>query len=311
MYRGIKVAVAIPAYRAEATIAAVVAALPPWVDAIVVVDDASPDGTAEVVARITDPRLELLRRPRNGGVGAAMKTAFARIIESDADVVVKMDSDAQMDPGQLPALLDPLVDGRCDYAKGNRFLHGSALATMPAVRFLGNLALTFLTKLASGYWHIFDPQNGYLACWVSVLRQLPLERIANDYFFENDMLVNLNIQEFRVMDVHMPARYEGETSSMQIWRILVTFPLRLVIRFWRRILLRYVLRDFSPVALFLALGIPLFLWGVGFGAWGWYQSSVTGMVASTGTVIVSALPLVIGFQLILQAILLDIQFCPK
>jgi glycosyltransferase involved in cell wall biosynthesis len=311
MYRGIKVAVVIPAYRAEATIATVVTSLPSWVDAVVVVDDASPDRTAEVVAGIADPRLTLLRRPRNGGVGAAMKTGFARVAESDADVVVKMDSDAQMDPQQLPSLLDPLVDGRCDYTKGNRFLHGSALAAMPALRFLGNLALTFLTKLASGYWHVFDPQNGYVACRLSALKRLPLDRIANDYFFENDMLVNLNIHEFRVLDVHMPARYEGESSSMQIWRILVTFPLRLVSRFWRRILLRYVLRDFSPVALFLALGIPLFLWGVGFGAWGWYQSWLTEVVASTGTVMVSVLPLVLGFQLILHAILLDIQFCPK
>lgn len=311
MYRGVKVAVAIPAYRAEATIAQVISTLPPWVDAIIVVEDASPDRTADVVAGLADPRLTLVRRERNGGVGAAMKTAYGRAIEMDVDLVVKMDSDGQMDPAQLPALLDPLVDGTCDYAKGNRFLHARSLGSMPAFRLLGNLALTFLTKLASGYWHIFDPQNGYVACRVSVLKKLDLSRIAPDYFFENDMLVNLNIHEFRVRDVPMPARYLGERSSMKISRILVKFPLRLMSRFWRRILERYVLRDFSPVALFLGLGIPLFLWGVGFGAHGWYLSAKTGVVASTGTVMVSALPLVLGFQLILHAILLDIEFCPK
>jgi glycosyltransferase involved in cell wall biosynthesis len=314
MYRGLTVAVAIPAFRAEATIGPVVAALPALVDRVVVVDDASPDGTATVLAALAgrpDARVEVIRHERNRGVGGAMKTAFRRCLELGVDVVVKMDSDGQMDPAQLGPLLDALVDTGCDYAKGNRFLDGHALRAMPRVRLFGNLALTFLTKMASGYWHIFDPQNGYVAARASILRRLELEDIADDYFFENDMLVHINILEGRVVDVPMPARYGDERSSMRLGVVLRRFPWRLVDRLRKRVWQRYVVRDFSPVALFLFLGTPLLLAGVGFGAWAWYQSSKTGIVASTGTVMLSVLPIVIGFQLILQAILLDISSSPR
>ncbi|HEX3694492.1 MAG TPA: glycosyltransferase family 2 protein [Polyangia bacterium] len=311
MYRGLTVAVAIPAYRAESTIGKVIATLPSLVDHIVVVDDASPDGLAKQLEAIDDPRLTVVRHGRNGGVGAAMKTAFERCLELNVDVVVKMDADGQMDPAALPALLDALIDTGCDYAKGNRFLDGAALAAMPRLRFLGNLALTFLTKMASGYWHIFDPQNGYVACRSTILRRLNLAAIANDYFFENDMLIHLNILQGRVVDVPMPARYGDERSSMRIGIILRRFPARLLGGFWRRILHRYVLRDFSPVALFLFMGTPLLLGGALFGAWAWYESWKSGVVSSTGRVMLSALPIVLGFQLILQAILLDINSSPR
>ncbi|HVU49742.1 MAG TPA: glycosyltransferase family 2 protein [Polyangia bacterium] len=311
MYRGLTVAVAIPAYRAEATIARVVTTLPPLVDRVVVVDDGSPDGTSAALGAISDARLEVVRHEKNRGVGGAMKTAFRRCLDLGADVVVKMDSDGQMDPARLPALLDALLDTGCDYAKGNRFLDEHALRDMPRVRLFGNLALTFLTKMASGYWHIFDPQNGYLAARTSVLRRLALEDIADDYFFENDMLVHLNILESRVVDVPMPARYGDERSSLRIGTILRRFPLRLLDRLRKRIWQRYVLRDFSPVALFLFLGAPLMLAGMAFGGWAWYESAKTGVVSSTGRVMLSVLPIVIGFQLILQAVLLDISSSPR
>jgi glycosyltransferase involved in cell wall biosynthesis len=311
MYRGLTVAVAIPAFRAEATIGQVVATLPALVDRVVVVDDASPDGTGKALAALSDARLDVVRHERNSGVGGAMKTAFRRCLELGADVVVKMDSDGQMDPAHLPALLDALVDTGCDYAKGNRFLDGHALRSMPRVRLLGNLMLTFLTKMASGYWHIFDPQNGYVAARASILRRLALEEIADDYFFENDMLVHLNILESRVVDVPMPARYGDERSSMRIGAVLRRFPLRLVDRLRKRVWQRYVVRDFSPVALFLFLGAPLLLAGIGFGAWAWYESAKSGVVSSTGRVMLSVLPIVIGFQLILQAVLLDISSSPR
>jgi glycosyltransferase involved in cell wall biosynthesis len=311
MYRGLNVAVAIPAYRAETTVGGVIAALPALVDHVVAVDDASPDGTGAALDAIRDPRLTVIHHDKNRGVGGAMKTAYRRCLELGADVVVKMDADGQMDPGQLPALLDPILDRGVDYTKGNRFLDSKALADMPFVRLWGNLALTFLTKMASGYWHVFDPQNGYVACPTRVLQRLDLDALADDYFFENDMLVHLNILECRVADVPMPARYGGERSSMRIGRIIAGFPRRLFGRFWKRIYQRYVLRDFSPVALFLLAGIPLFLGGLGFGVWAWYESNLTGIVSSTGRVMLSVLPIVIGFQLILQAIMLDIHSSPK
>lgn len=311
MYRGLTVAVAIPAYRAEATIERVVATLPDLVDRVIVVDDASPDGTGAALAGIRDPRLVVVTHEKNRGVGGAMKTAYCKSLELGDDVVIKVDSDGQMDPAFLPALLDALVDNHCDYAKGNRFLDSRALAKMPRLRLFGNLALTFMTKAASGYWHIFDPQNGYLACRSTVLRRLDLDAIADDYFFENDMLVHLNILETRVIDVSMPARYAGERSSMRIVTVVRRFPGRLFARFWKRIWHRYVLRDFSPVALFMLIGMPMVLAGVSFGAWAWYESWRSGVISSTGRVMLSVLPIVIGFQLILQAILLDINSSPK
>jgi len=311
MYRGLTVAVAIPAFRAEATIGAVIGTLPALVDRIVVVDDASPDGTSKVIEALADPRLTVLRHGRNLGVGGAMKTALRHCLELDVDVVVKVDADGQMDPEQLPQLLNALVDTGCDYAKGNRFLDEHALTAMPRLRLFGNVALSFLTKMASGYWHVFDPQNGYVACRASILRRLDLEAIADDYFFENDMLVHLNILEGRVVDVPMPARYGGERSSMRIAVVLRRFPLRLMSRLRKRIWQRYVIRDFSPVALFLLLGAPMMLAGIVFGAWAWYESSKTGIVASTGRVMLSVLPIVIGFQLLLQAVLLDIHSSPR
>ena len=311
MYRDQRVVVAIPAYRAEATIAAVVQTLPAFVDSIIVVDDASPDRTFDIVSSLSDPRLIVLRHERNQGVGGAMRSAYEKALTIASDVVVKMDADGQMDPERLSELLDALINGSYDYAKGNRFLHRGALAAMPRHRLIGSLALTFFTKMASGYWHIFDPQNGFVACRTAMLQRLELGRIASDYFFENDMLVHLNVHGARVVDVPLPARYANEVSSMRISRILVSFPGRLFLRYWWRIYERYTLRDFSPVVPFLFSGILLCAWAIGFGSWSWWQSWQTGVVASTGTVMLTALPLILGFELLLHAMLLDIYSTPR
>ena len=311
MYRDQSIAITIPAYRAEASIAEVIRTLPAFVDHVIVVDDASPDRTSEVLSSITDPRLVTIRHEQNQGVGGAMRTAFGCALDLGVDVVVKVDSDGQMDPAHIYLLLDAIVDGGIDYAKGNRFLHASALVSMPRLRLMGNLCLTFLTKLASGYWHIFDPQNGFVACRGSALAKLPLGRLARDYFFENDMLVHLNILGCRVADVAMPARYAGEVSSLRIGQVLISFPFRLWTRYWRRIYERYVVRDFSPIAVFLFAGSALLSWGLVFGGYHWYLSWRDGIVASAGTVILAALPFLLGFQLVLQAIVLDIQSTPR
>ena len=311
MYRDQRIVVAIPTYRAEATIAEVVQTLPAFVDTIIVVDDASPDRSFDIAQALDEPRLVILRHPENRGVGGAMCTASEKAIELGSDIVVKMDSDGQMDPGSVSELLDAMLKGNFDYAKGNRFLHREALARMPRHRLLGSLALTFLTKMASGYWHIYDPQNGFVACRTSVLQRLELARIAQDYFFENDMLVHLNVLGARVVDVPIPAKYANEVSSMRISRILVSVPGRLFRRYWWRIYERYTLRDFSPVVPFLASGILLCTWAILFGGWVWFRSWQTGVVASTGTVMLTALPLILGFELLLHAMLLDIYSTPR
>lgn len=182
---------------------------------------------------------------------------------------------------------------------------------MPRVRLGGNVGLTFLTKLASGYWHVLDPQNGFVAIRADLLKRLPLDRLARGYFFENDMLIRLNCLEARVADVPLPSRYGEESSSMRLGQVLVEFPVRLVAGFFRRIFWRYVFYDVSPVALFFFAGLALFLFGSVFGAWHWVANARANRATPTGTVIVAALPVILGFQLLLQAIVLDIQNSPR
>ncbi len=312
MYRGLQIVVAIPSHQAESTVLGVIASIPAFVDSIIAVDDASRDKTWEVLRNCPEPRLTVLHHEVNQGVGGAMRTAYKHVLGKGGDVVVKMDSDGQMHADDLVPLLDALIDGHFDYAKGNRFLdHRGELERMPKLRLMGSLALTALTKLASGYWHIFDPQNGYVACRTTVLKRLNLDRIARDYFFENDMLINLNIIGARVVDVPMPARYGNERSSMSIPKVLMRFPSRLFLGYWRRVLERFVLRDFSPMVLFLVSGLFMMGFGSVFGGWAWWESYQTGVVASSGTIMLAALPFILGFQLVLQAIMLDIQSTPR
>jgi hypothetical protein len=232
-------------------------------------------------------------------------------LERGADLVVKVDGDGQMDPRRIVELLEPLVHGGYDYTKGNRFLHSEALRKMPVPRLLGNFGMTFLTKLASGYWHIFDPQNGFVAATASTLRGLDLANLAQGFFFENDMLIQLNVLGARVKDVAMPAHYGNEESSLSIRRIALTFPPQLTRGFFRRIWRKYVLRDFSPIAVFWLVGLPLMFFGGLFGMTTWSVSLWSGEAASTGTVMLSVLPFLIGFELILQAVILEIRESPR
>jgi glycosyltransferase involved in cell wall biosynthesis len=310
LYREHCVAVVVPAYNEEALIGSVLETIPPFIDHIIVVDDHSKDRTTEVVKASNDSRIELHQTPANSGVGGAMALGYRAALERGAQVIVKMDGDGQMSPEHLPALLDAIVVDGYEYAKGNRFLNPDALPQMPKLRLLGNVALTLLTKLASGYWHIFDPQNGYTAISAAALRRLDLDALHRGYFFENDVLVQLAMHDATVRDVAMPAHYGEEISSLSPVRALFTFPLLLTHRFFRRVWHNYVLRDFSPVALFLLLGLPLIAWGGAFGVYTWVRSATTDEFASTGTVMLSVLPFFLGFELLLQAIVLDIQRSP-
>jgi len=311
MYQERRVAVVIPAYNVAGYVGQVVKGIPEFVDDIIVVDDASLDETLDALTAVKDPRLEVVRHGTNMGVGGAMVTGFRAALRHGADIVVKMDGDDQMDPVLLPSLLDPIVHEGYAYAKGNRFLCGEQLEAMPKIRLAGSFVLTFLSKLASGYWHIFDPVNGFVAIDARALRKLPLDRLARRYFFETDMLIQLNVFGARIKDVPIPPRYGNEPSSMRVSTVLLTFPLYLLRGFAHRIYQRHVLRDFSAVAVFWILGTVLLAWGMGFGAFTWIKSSWSGHVASTGTVMLSMLPLILGFQLVLQAILIEIQESPR
>jgi len=311
MYKSQRIGVVIPAHNEARHVAQVLSTVPTYVDHLIAVDDCSTDDTAAVIESSHDTRVLLLHTPVNVGVGGATLLGYEKALELGCDVAVKMDGDGQMSPDHLYLLLDAIIELGYDYAKGNRFLAGDSLHQMPRHRLFGNVALTFLNKMASGYWHVFDPQNGYTAIKCETLRRLDLNSIHRRYFFENDMLIALNFHNARVRDVAVPARYGNEKSELNPFKAGITFPLLLIPRFWRRIYQKYVLRDFSPIALFLFLGLVLLTWGVIYGAYHWIKSIATGTVAPTGTVMLSVLPLILGFQLILQAIVLDIQETPK
>ena len=312
MYRGQHVCVVIPCYNVGPRVADVISAIPASVDQVIAVDDGSRDDTIKTLEATTDKRVQVLRHERNRGVGAAMRTGLARAAEAGGDLLVKVDGDGQMDLADLTKLLDALVDDpRYGYAKGNRLVDQKALSRMPRLRVIGNFALTFLTKVASGYWYVVDPQNGYFAIRRDVWERLDPARISDGYFFENDMLVGLNVLDIPVKDVPIPARYGDERSYLRVRRVLLPFAVLLVRRTFYRIYIKYMIRDFSPIAVFLLTGLPLFVWGIVFGAYQWWNHAQQGIATPTGTVIVSVVPLILGFQLLLKALVLDIQNSPR
>jgi len=301
------IAAVVPAYQTAETIQAVVGQMPACVDWIIVVDDASSDGSGAALEQLNDPRLVYLRHEHNQGVGGAMITGFRRALELDADLVAKVDGDGQMDCRFLETFARAAIVHNCDYVKANRFGHLRDLGAMPKARLYGNIGLTFLTKFASGYWNVFDPQNGYVMISRRALRRLDLDRLDRGYFFENSMLINLNIIKARIAEIYLPARYGDETSSMRLHRILVTFPLKLMRGFLYRVYQKYVFRSVSPVAILLFCGLLLMAWGVLWGARAWYLSIASGVAATTGTVVLALLPLLVGWSSVLQAVVFDVQ----
>ena len=291
-------------------ISTVISTMPAFVDHIVIVDDHSPDATSDVVNRIADPRVTLIRHEVNQGVGGAIVTGHKAAMELGADVNVIMAGDAQMDPAFLPDLLDRVAKDGYGFAKANRFFSPESFEGMPSYRIFGNIVLSFMTKLASGYWNLFDPQNGYTAIRTEVLKRLPLESVSRRYSFENDLLIHLNILQVGAVDVPIPARYGDEVSSIRLSKVIPELMNLLFRGFWRRIWYRYVLWSFSPVALLLIFGLLLFLVGLGIAIWVCFQVA-SSVVATAATVMLAALPLMIGTQMLISALQLDIQSSPS
>ncbi len=305
------VAVVIPAFRAEKHILDVLAGIPHFVSFIIVVDDRSPDHIVELVRACTDSRVHLVSHERNQGVGGAVITGYAKAVELGAEIIVKMDSDDQMDPTYIIPLITPIFMGQADYTKGNRFLHAKELTLMPLIRRVGNAGLSFLTKAASGYWNIFDPTNGYTAIHASLIPALDIDRLHRRYFFESSMLIELGMLRAVTRDVYIPARYQDESSSLVEWKTLFEFPPRLFMGFLRRLMTQYFIRDFSVFSALFLFGMILTMFGISFGLYHWYLSAITGSIASTGTVMVAVLPFILGSQLLIQAMSVDIQNIPQ
>jgi glycosyltransferase involved in cell wall biosynthesis len=310
VFEGARIAAVVPAYNEEKMIATVIETMPDFVDHIVIVDDCSADGTSQVVRASTDPRVELVRHEVNTGVGGAIITGHRAAIAAGSDINVVMAGDAQMDPAYLPALLERVTTQGYGFAKANRFFSPESFEGMPKHRVFGNIVLSFMTKLASGYWNLFDPQNGYTAIRTEVLRRIDLDRVSRRYSFENDLLIHLNILQVPAVDVPIPAVYGAEVSSIRLSKVVPELLSLLTKGFWRRIWYRYVLWSFSPIALLLVLGLILFIFGLGVAIWVCFQVAAS-VVATAATVMLAALPLMIGTQMLLSALQLDIQASPS
>jgi len=266
MYKDKKVGVVIPAYNEERLVGRVIETLPSFVDCIIVVDDASQDRTKEIVNSYLpqlEGRLILICHEQNQGVGGAIVSGHYRALAEGMDVIAVMAGDAQMDPAELNRVLEPVVEGQADYAKGNRFASGEAWQAMPKIRFFANAALSMLNKIASGYWHVADPQCGYTAISRYALERLDLDRISKGYQFENSMLTHLNLYDLRVIDVPVKPLYGiGEKSGFSNWWALGAFSVYLVYTFVGRLWAKYVIRDFHPLVLFYFFGFLFLLFGL-------------------------------------------------
>lgn len=305
------IAVAIPSYKVTGHVLEVIAAIPPSVQRIYAVDDACPDASGDHIERYcTDPRVRVLRHTSNQGVGGALITAYRAALKDGMDIVVKIDGDGQMDPRLLPLFVRPILAGRADYTKGNRFYRPESVRTMPPMRLIGNALLSFLTKLSCGYWQLMDPTNGYTAIHTTVLRELPLDKLERRYFFETDMLFRLNTLRAVVRDIPMDAVYADEESNLNIKKVLPEFVGKHLSRLFRRYVYSYLVRDFNIGTIYSLAGSFLLITGGIFGVLHWIGSNTSSHPASSGTVMLAAMPVLIGIQLLIAFVQYDVSSVP-
>jgi glycosyltransferase involved in cell wall biosynthesis len=307
MFEGKRVGVVVPAYDEETLIAATLGGIPPLVDRIIVVDDGSSDRTSECALETGDPRVEVLSHERRSGVGAATLTGYRKAMAEELDVVVVMNGDNQMDPEDLPTLVEPVARGELDYAKANRLATGQAWQLIPKTRFFGNAVLSMLTKIASGYWHVADSQSGYTVVSREMLERLDLDRVYTSYGFPNDMLVHLNVWNARVRDFpSRPIYGVGERSNMRYRHVVPRIAWLLVRGFFWRLWEKYVKRDFHPLVFFYVMGFIATVAGVllGLVVVGY---RIAGYSIPIATVVLVALLVISGLQFTLFAMWFDME----
>jgi dolichol-phosphate mannosyltransferase len=301
------IAVVIPSYRVTQHILQVIAEIGEEVTSIYVVDDCCPDSSGKfVIGNCRDSRVKVLFNEQNLGVGGATLTGMRQAILDGANVIVKIDGDGQMDPALIPSFVGVIVNGEADYAKGNRFFEIEGLRQMPPIRLLGNAFLSFASKLSSGYWNCLDPTNGYFAVHAEVASFLPIEKIAPRFFFESDLLFRLNIIGARVVDIPMHSRYGNEVSNLKPIQEIWSFSISHARNFFKRVMYNYFIRDFSIASVELIGGLALLVFGLVFGAFNWGVDSP----ASAGTVMLAAMPVILGVQFIVAFLNYDIRTVP-
>lgn len=307
-----RIAVAIPCYKVTQHVLGVLNAIGPEVEAIYAVDDACPAGSGRFIEEhVLDPRVRVLYHAQNLGVGGAVITAYKAAAADGMDIVVKIDGDGQMNAALLPKFVRPLLNGKADYTKGNRFYRPESLQGMPTIRLLGNALLSLITKFSCGYWNVMDPTNGYTAIRTCVLAALPLEKLERRYFFETDMLFRLNTVRAVVNDIPMDSVYADEQSNLKIAKILPEFLLKHCTRLWRRYMYNYLVRDFNIGTLYSLCGFALLGAGSMFGLAHWLHSATSGHPATSGTVMLAALPILIGIQCVIAFLHFDVSNVPS
>ena len=305
--------VVIPCHNVANHIEDVISGLPEEVTWIIAVNDFSADDTETILLRLSEGNKKIiyLRHQVNRGVGGAMISGYQKSLELNADISIKIDGDGQMDCTYIGDLINPIIEDKADFTKGNRFRDLNALRSMPLARRFGNLGLSFLIKAASGYWNIFDPNNGFTAIKNETLKNIDMHKIHKRYFFESSMLIELYHANAVVQDVPMKARYGNEVSGLSITRTFFEFPPKLFIAFVKRILLKYFLFDFNIASFYILFGVPLFFIGVVFGLVNFIKYASSHAGAPTGTVVIPALLIILGFQLLLSAVSYDITNFPR
>lgn len=307
-----KVAVVIPAYKVADHILRVVSSIPREIKNIIVVDDACPQGSGDLVQKKFKNKVKVIFHSSNQGVGGAMVTGYkAALAETNSQIIIKIDGDGQMDLKQIERLLHPIVNQRADYTKGNRFDSIEDLEQMPRLRLFGNAFLSLFAKVSTGYWNVTDPTNGFTAIHRSVLEKIKLEKVRKSFFFENDMLFRLSLVRAVVQDVPMAAKYGTEKSNLRIWSVVREFPGRYLANFGKRVIYQYYLREWSPASVELPLGFLLLVFGSVAGINNWIDASSAGLPATAGQVMISALPILIGSQLLLAFVNFDISNTPR
>lgn len=307
----LSVAVVVPAYKVRAHIEDVIRTIPDYVSFIYVVDDACPDRSGELAAQSPDPRVRVVYNERNMGVGGAVMAGYRQALEDGHDILVKVDGDGQMDPGMMIEVVRPIAEGEADYAKGSRFYDLTYIGNMPAVRIFGNAVLSLLSKASTGYWDILDPTNGYTAIHADAARRLDFSKISSRYFFETDILFRMSLLRAVVVDVPMDARYGDEVSNLKISKIVGEFVYKHLRNAAKRVFYNYFLRDFTIASVELVVGTLLLASGAVFGLFTWGQSIAHGVETPAGTVMVAALPVMLGLQLLLAFVAYDIARVPR
>lgn len=307
-----KIGVVIPTYKVSAHILHVIDSIGSEIVKIYVIDDCCPDGSGELVRRkCFDNRVVVIRNEKNLGVGGAVMVGYRAAIAEGMDIIVKVDGDGQMDAQLIPYFIAPILLGEADYTKGNRFFDLKNIFSMPKIRLFGNAVLSLMAKVSTGYWDIFDPTNGYTAIHADIAKRLPMDKISRRYFFETDILFRLNTLRAVVVDIPMDARYGDENSNLKISKIVGEFLLGHSRNFLKRIFYNYYLRDLSLASIELPVGLLLMIFGFSFGGYHWMMSAQAGISTPAGTVMLAALPIILGIQFVLAFLGYDIASVPR